>query len=141
MEKRITLLEFMEHECNHEFEKAKRQIFGIDKKVYNMKNNNGNNELTQFHPVFLSSLLNQQVFKRDVYMQKFQDAKGDHDDHKYSEKDKKEMNKRITENIQNWLKTIEDDGHFGNLNQLDKQMALNLFELLEKTVTNWESIQ
>ena len=142
MNKELTLLEFMEHECNHEFEKAKRQIFGIDKKSFNMKSINSN-EPTQFHPVFLSSLLNQQVFKRDVYMQKFQDAQEGHhgEKHSFSEKDRKEMNKRITENIQNWLKTIEDDGHFSNLNQQDKQMALNLFELLEKTVTNWESIQ
>ena len=49
------------------------------------------------------------------------------------------MNKSITENIQNWLNVIELDGHFGNLQHDDKQMAWNLFELLEKTVTNWES--
>jgi hypothetical protein len=56
--------------------------------------------------VFLSSLLNQQVFKRDVSMQLFQEQDNLQDDelgkkHKYTvDKERKETNKRITENIQ-----------------------------------------
>lgn len=60
--------------------------------------------------------------------------------HKYTiEKEKKETNKLITENITNWLNIIELHGHFGKLEEEDKKMAWNLFELLEKTVTNWET--
>jgi hypothetical protein len=51
-------------------------------------------------------------------MQEFQDQKiAIHGDSKqrFSDKSKKDMNKKITENIQNWLNMIELDGHFGNL--------------------------
>lgn len=59
--KKISLLQFMEHECNHEFEKAKRCIFDKTKKTFDDTTYNllASKEPTQFHPVFLSSLLNQ----------------------------------------------------------------------------------
>jgi hypothetical protein len=34
----LSLLEFVQHECNHEYEKAKRCMFDINKKVFDEKN-------------------------------------------------------------------------------------------------------
>jgi hypothetical protein len=139
----------VQHETNHEYEKAKRCIFNSDKKTFDYKGYNST-EKSQFHPVFLSSLLNQQVFKKDVAMQTFLDEEegqgkneaGKVTKHKYIvDKQRKETNKRITENIQSWLNQIELEGHFGELDSDNKQMAWNLFELLEKTVANWEADQ
>jgi len=70
----MTLSEYFKHEVMHEYEMARRQI--LDKQ-YNLVQLPGKTEddgressgYAQFHPVFLSSLLNQQVFKRECMLQ------------------------------------------------------------------------
>lgn len=68
----MTLLEFFEHEVCHEYEKAKRQIYTKARDAVPQEVIEGINEITAspFHPVFLSSLLNQQVFMRECYIQR-----------------------------------------------------------------------
>ena len=98
-------MQFVEHEVNHEFEKAKRCIFTKDRELFQEKNFSGQMEDTVFHPVFLSSLLNQQVQKRDVAMQLFSDQEAQNREelvkiYKYTiDKERKETNKKITESI------------------------------------------
>jgi hypothetical protein len=47
----ISLLQFVEHECNHEYEKAKRSIFDTNKKVFEdtTYNEKEGKQPTQFH--------------------------------------------------------------------------------------------
>ena len=56
----MTLLEFFEHEVNHEYEKAKRELFNKTMNPVALIKEEGINELDEapFHPVFLASLLN-----------------------------------------------------------------------------------
>jgi hypothetical protein len=53
-----------------EYENAKLMIFTDDFKSSKLTIKEGVNEhaVAPFHPVFLSSLMNQQVFKRDVML-------------------------------------------------------------------------
>lgn len=69
--RKSTLLEYMKHEVFHEYEKAKRQIFEANMNQVQLKVEAEINELTHapFHPVFLSSIMNQQVFKRECMLQ------------------------------------------------------------------------
>ena len=63
----------MQHEVTHEYEKAKRAILGKDMitaaKVTKDKNDD-NMTQAPFHPVYLSSMMNQLVFKRECLIQK-----------------------------------------------------------------------
>ena len=74
-----TLLEFMEHEVFHQYELAMREICQSKENNYERVNIvDGKPGIQEqgpvpFHPVFLSALLNQQVFKRDVEMQKIRE--------------------------------------------------------------------
>lgn len=65
--KDMTLLEFFEHEVNHEYEKAKRELFNKTMMPVALQKEEGINDLDEapFHPVFLASLLNQKVFRRE----------------------------------------------------------------------------
>ena len=56
----MTLLEFMEHEVYHEYEKAKRSIFEKDLTTLARQEKKEVDGLLNapFHPVFLSSLMN-----------------------------------------------------------------------------------
>jgi len=67
-EKEMTLLDFLEHEIVFEYEKVKDQLFDNNRrpKKYTKKDNILEHEFAEFHPVFLSSLLNQTVFLGDV---------------------------------------------------------------------------
>lgn len=67
----MTLLKFLEHEIVFEYEKAKDQLFDNSRrpKKYPMKEYVLDHEYADFHPVFLSSLLNQTVFLGDVQEQ------------------------------------------------------------------------
>jgi len=58
--KEMTLLDFIEHDCFHEYEKVKRCFFDKDMQVAKLKVEPQINELTQapFHPLFMSALLN-----------------------------------------------------------------------------------
>lgn len=64
----MSFIEFFEHEVFCEYEKSKQCIFDKDLKAARHKVEDGiNNDPTAiFHPIFLSTLMNQQVFKRDV---------------------------------------------------------------------------
>jgi hypothetical protein len=63
----------MEHEVFHQYELAKREICMNEGDEYKRVDSSGMPQVEEqgpvpFHPVFLSSLLNQQVFKRDIKM-------------------------------------------------------------------------
>lgn len=58
----------MKHEVIHEYEKSKRQIFEKDYNLAKIKDSDqeaGFPTQAPFHPVFLSTLMNQQVFRRE----------------------------------------------------------------------------
>lgn len=64
-------MEFLIHEVYHEYEKCKQSFFDTEFKSARHKVEEGINDdvVANFHPVFLSCILNQQVFKRDVMEQ------------------------------------------------------------------------
>jgi hypothetical protein len=106
----MTLLEFMQHEVTHEYEKAKRAILGKDMvspaKVIKDKNDE-NMTTAPFHPVYLSSMMNQLVFKRECLIQK-------------ADWDKKQF---------------KDDGQRANEVQIDKDLKKDnagIIELMRK---------
>ena len=71
-----TLLEYMAEQVLSEYDEAKKMIFNeSDMKAAQHKTIEGINEhqFAPFHPVFLSSLMNQQVFKRDIMLQDVRD--------------------------------------------------------------------
>lgn len=70
-----TLLEFLEHEIVFEYEKVKDQLFDNNRrpKKYPTKEGVLDHEYAEFHPVFLSSLLNQTVFLGDVEDQRYKE--------------------------------------------------------------------
>lgn len=86
---KMHLDEFLEHEVVFEYEKAMDQLFDDTmrpKKVTKKKDIN-DDDTAQFHPVFLSSLLNQTVFLGDVQEQKYKDfIKDNYDITKFKEK-------------------------------------------------------
>jgi CRISPR/Cas system CSM-associated protein Csm3 (group 7 of RAMP superfamily) len=67
----MSFMDFFEHEVYHEYEKAKQCIFDKERKSSRHKQEDGiNDDVTAlFHPIFLSTLMNQQVFKRDLLEQ------------------------------------------------------------------------
>ena len=71
-----TLLEFLEHEIVFEYEKVKDQLFDNNRrpKKYQTKDGVLDHEYAEFHPVFLSSLLNQTVFLGDVEDQRYKES-------------------------------------------------------------------
>lgn len=75
--KPMTLLEFMEHEVFHEYEKAKRSIFEKDLTTLARQEKNSLDGLLSapFHPVFLSALMNQTVFRRGCMIQRIEKLK------------------------------------------------------------------
>lgn len=64
-------MEFLHYEVHHEYEKGKQCFFDTEYKTAKHKVEDGiNDDVTAlFHPIFLSTLLNQQVLKRDVMNQ------------------------------------------------------------------------
>lgn len=77
IDKEETLLDFMKHEVISEYDNARQEIFDNDYKSKKVAIEEGINDLpvAPFHPVFLSSLMNQQVFIRDVMMQDTRERK------------------------------------------------------------------
>jgi len=77
--KPMTLQEYFKHEVYHEYEKAKRCIFDKDHNPISLDKKEGINELhvAPFHPIFMSSLMNQQVFKRECMIQEQKQKKID----------------------------------------------------------------
>ena len=73
--KKMSLLEFLEHEVVFEYEKVKDQLFDNDRrpKKLTQKKDILDHELAEFHPVFLSALLNQTVFLGDVQDQRYKE--------------------------------------------------------------------
>jgi len=71
----MLLSDFLEHEVVFEYEKAKDQLFDNTHRPRKFETRRDINEdsTAQFHPVFLSSLLNQTVFLGDVQEQKYKD--------------------------------------------------------------------
>lgn len=71
----MTLLEFLEHEVVFEYEKVKDQLFDNERrpKKLSLKKDILDHELAEFHPVFLSALLNQTVFLGDVQDQRYKE--------------------------------------------------------------------
>ena len=162
--KEQTLLEFMADAVESEYEEAKVMIFTEDFKMQKHPLKEGVNEhaTAPFHPVFLSSLMNQQVFMRDVMLQnvreritafrhKQQEKQGDkkcdpdqiQEIHGANEetdvaidKYRKDENQKIIDFIQKWLNNIEVTNSFSTLqSDEDRTTAWNLFELLEKSIT------
>jgi hypothetical protein len=137
--KKVTLLEYMKHEVFHEYEKAKRQIFEANMNSVQLKVEPEINELTHapFHPVFLSSLMNQQVFKRECMLQ--EQKKKETKEVQQSVKIQREtqaMNKEIIDYIQKWLTNVEVNGHIDSLqSNEERKQATNLYELLEKCIS------
>lgn len=74
-----TLIDYFKHEVYHEYERAKLEIFDRDFNSYSIPKRDGINDhdMTPFHPVYMSSLMNQQVFRREVmvYEQKIKEYK------------------------------------------------------------------
>eukprot|EP00356_Strombidium_inclinatum_P015164 CAMPEP_0170482330 /NCGR_PEP_ID=MMETSP0208-20121228/2393_1 /TAXON_ID=197538 /ORGANISM="Strombidium inclinatum, Strain S3" /LENGTH=402 /DNA_ID=CAMNT_0010755157 /DNA_START=112 /DNA_END=1317 /DNA_ORIENTATION=- len=135
-----TLLDFIEHDCFHEYEKAKRCFFEKDMSVKRLKIEPQVNELSHapFHPLFMSALLNQQVFKRETTFNKLRaDELAKRKSDVEVAKKKKALNKEICDYIQKWLDKIEIEGYFTQLQSEDSQAAWNLYEILEKTVSQW----
>jgi hypothetical protein len=66
--KACTLLEYMQHELFHEYEKAKECICVDNKtlKLQPVKKEFDVHSVESFHPVYLSSLLNQMVVDREM---------------------------------------------------------------------------
>ena len=69
------MLDYLEHEIAFEYEKVKDQIFDNNKKPKQQTRQDYviEHDYAEFHPVFLSSLLNQTVFLGDVQDQKYKD--------------------------------------------------------------------
>ena len=57
----MSFMEFFEYEVFHEYEKAKQCIFDKDMKAARHKTEDGINEdaVALFHPIFMSTLMNQ----------------------------------------------------------------------------------
>lgn len=67
----MTLLDFMEHEVVHEYEKAKRALLEKDMvSATKIKSKEDGLPQAPFHPIYLSAMMNQQVFMREVCIQK-----------------------------------------------------------------------
>lgn len=68
----MSLLTFLEHEVVFEYEKVKDQLFDDNRKPrkYLKEADILDHDIADFHPVFLSSLLNQTVFIGDIEEQK-----------------------------------------------------------------------
>lgn len=86
--KRMTMLQFLEHEVVFEYEKVKDQLFDNERrpKKLSQKKDIIDHELAEFHPVFLSALLNQTVFLGEVEDQRYKE-----DVHKVNNKEKKDQ--------------------------------------------------
>lgn len=94
-----------------------------------------------FHPVFLSALLNQQVFRRDVMMQEIRERErnGFYGSDFEVIKAKKEVNQRISDFIKTALDEIEKGEHFANFQTKEERAtAWSLYELLEKQRHTWD---
>lgn len=63
-----TLIEYMQHELFHEYEKAKQCICSDNKELTLQEVNKSHDNFAEksFHPVYLSSLLNQMVVDREM---------------------------------------------------------------------------
>ena len=144
----MSLLDFMYYLTYFEYEKAKRCIFGgnyllADHKQPATKNNEdgeGRETTAAFHPIFLSSLLNQQTFKRDYMHNKYQrKIDTEKEEAKYQNK-RKEVNDEIIKYVKYWVNLIELQGYFQYIigNEEERQTAQNLMELLEKCVASWD---
>ena len=110
----MTLLEFMEHEVYHEYEKAKRAIFEKDQTCLAKQEKNNLDGLLNapFHPVYLSSLMNQTVFRRECMIQKIEKRKLQPGVQEVLlEKEKRSENGKIIEYIKKVLSNIEVQGY------------------------------
>ena len=99
-----------------------------------------------YHPIFLSALMNQQVFVRDLLLQEIKDKSaqnkaGDHD-HKVDmeiEREKSERIKAMIEYVKKYLNHIEVKNCAAEISKNeDSKLHWTLIELLEKTVDQWD---
>ena len=110
----MTLLEFMEHEVFHEYEKAKRAIFDKDLTLAKQDPNNLDGlDRALFHPIFLSTLMNQTVFRRECMIQKIERRKIYEAgvEEVQLEKEKRSENCKYIEVIKKSLSNIEVQGY------------------------------
>lgn len=161
-----TLIDYFKHEVYHEYERAKLEIFDKEFNQQQQKQIAGINEapFTPFHPVYLSTLLNQQVFRREVmaYEQKEKEYKleirnaqkkrgCEEEEHVHQEEDESEvedvvdikretskLNREIIEYVQLALNAIDANGSIETLLGDEKKLAYNLLELIEKCIDQWD---
>lgn len=164
-----TLMDYFKHEVYHEYEKAKLEIFDKEFNQQQQKLVAGINEapFTPFHPVYLSTLLNQQVFRREamVYEQKEKEIKLEnrnahrkhgseaHEEEKDQsvldvssdvedvvdiKRETSKYNREIIEYVQLALNAIDANGSIETLVGDEKKMAYNLLELIEKCIDQWD---
>ena len=131
----------MRHEVYHEYEKCKREIFSEKKTLADYEPALGETQKkAPFHPIFMSALMNQQVFLREALMYEFEKGKSVVDSTKsvQLERTLKEDCSKITEYVKNWISTIEVNNYLDDLLWPEKELAYNLLELLEKCQTQWD---
>jgi len=101
--KEMTLLEYMHHEVLHEYEQAKRCIFEKNFNQTTVKNEDGREPemgIAPFHPIFMSSLMNQQVYKRQCMLEDQKRKEEDNKDESVKiRRETQEKNKKIIETI------------------------------------------
>ena len=114
LKQEMTLYEYFEFEVFYEYEKAKRCIFGkrtdSGAKLVRHKSkwaDNNKDYEAPFHPVFLSSLLNQMVHRRECYLDRqrlvvVNDPKLQTD----TEKETRRVNQTMIDEIKSWLQII-----------------------------------
>ena len=119
----------MYYQTYFEYEKAKRCIFSeksSDKSSHfqpaehgsalGAKAADGGPVTAAFHPILLSSLLNQQSFKRDYMVSKYQKLieVTRADEAKYSNR-RQEENQGIIKYVKRWINLIELQGYFQHI--------------------------
>ena len=159
----MTLLEFMYTQTYMEYEKAKRCIFGADN--YSLATHvkklgdddevddsavHGKKTITaSFHPIFLSSLLNQQTFKRNYLIDNIERKirkLGSEEKQDKSSKLRNELfdkKKQINKVLKDWVINIDNNssnlmGADTILDANEKQNTLDLIEIFDKVTSAWD---
>lgn len=152
----MTLLKFLEHEIVFEYEKAMDQLFDDTrrpKKFDTKKEGILEETVAQFHPVFLSSLLNQTVFLGDVQQQLYRekqqanlekvdnnniaDQEGPSDTQVYHRM--KDNLQKLYDYVLQWIDEIDNYNYImGMSNKEDQGTARSIQNLLERAMDNWK---
>lgn len=134
-----TLIDFMKHQVIHEYEKAKQQVFDKEFNLIRVKDPQDDILKTAaFHTSFLSSLMNQQVFRRECVMseEKLNCKEQNADQQKDTvliKRKSKIVYKEICDYMQGWLNMLDtDQSLLESLLSEDRKLAMSLLELIEK---------